>query len=142
MSFDLKIEGNDLTINQDGTLATVRDNNKLAQDIIKAVLTPLGSNRFFRWYGSTIGARTIGKVLDANTTEATIQSSIEDTLSNIIALQKIQSRSQYVSPGETIASIQEVIVLRHPEDPRLYEISIKVLTRQLTEVEETFTLQV
>lgn len=142
MSFDLKIEGNDLTINPDGTIATVRNNSKLAQDIIKAILTPLGSNRFFRWYGSVIGTRTIGQLLDASMTEMEVTRSIQDTISNIISLQKTQAKYQYVSPGETIAALQDILVLRHPSDPRQYEVTISVLTRQLTVVEETFSLRV
>jgi hypothetical protein len=54
----------------------------------------------------------------------------------------MQSRAQYVSPGETIASILEINVVRNEEDLRQIEIYIKVLTRQLTEVEETFQLRV
>ena len=38
MSFDLKIVNNDLSLNADGSVQTVRDNSKLAQDIIKEAL--------------------------------------------------------------------------------------------------------
>jgi len=142
MSFDLKIENNDLDLNPDGTLQTVHDNNKLAQDIIKAILTPLGSNRFFRWYGSMITARVIGNVLSASQTEIEVERAIQNTLSNLVALQKVQSRTQYVSAGETIAAIRSVSSARNPEDPRQWEITVSVLTRKLTLVEETFSLRV
>lgn len=142
MSFDLKIENNDLITNPDGTLQTVRDNAKLAQDIVKGVLTPLGSNKFFRWYGSTVSIRTIGQVLDATITQTEIERSIQDFLSNLISLQKAQARVQYVSAGEQIASIQGVAALRDPNDPRQWQIQVSVLTRKLTVVEETFTLKI
>jgi phage baseplate assembly protein W len=142
MSFDLKIENNDLNLNPDGTLQTVHDNNKLAQDIVKAILTPLGSNKFFRWYGSLISARIIGNVLSASQTEAEIERAVQNTLSNLVALQKVQSRTQYVSAGETIAAIRSVSASRDPEDPRQWEIKVSVLTRKLTLVEETFSLRV
>lgn len=140
MSFDLKIEGNDLIINPDGTLQTVRDNEKLAQDAIKIVLTPLGSNRFHKWYGSTIGARTIGTVMDATITAAEAERAIQDSLTNLIALQRAQARYQYVSPGETIDSIQDIFVSRDISDPRQYQVVISLLTKQLTIVEESFDL--
>lgn len=140
MSFDLRILNNNLSINPDGSVQTVRDNSKLAQDVVKAVLTPLGSNRFNRWYGCTIGARTIGVTTDTNMTQVEAQRSIQDTLSNIVALQKVQARTQYVSPGETIASIREILVLKNNEDPRQFDVIISVLTKQLTVLEETFTL--
>ena len=142
MSFDLKIENKDLSINPDGTVKTVRDNEKLKQDIIKAILTPLGSNPFHQWYGSTLSQRTIGMALDAGHTEAEAQRAIQNTLTNLVALQKAQARTQFVSPGETIASIQNVSVLRDDVDPRQWQIQVTVLTKQLTTVEESFTLRV
>lgn len=141
MSYDLKLTNNDLNINSDGGLQTVFDNNKLLQDILKAILTTKGSNRFFRWYGSSISSRVIGQNLDFSQIEVEIQSSIQETLSNIISLQNAQGKEQYVSAGETIASVRGISVLRNPSDPRLFEITISVLTRKLTIVEETFSLR-
>lgn len=142
MSFDLKIESNDLKIENNGSIAIVENENKLGQDIIKGILTPAGSNRFFRWYGSVISSKTIGQVLDASMLEAEIQRSVENMLTNLISLQKAQSRTQYVSPGESIASIKEISVFRNQSDPRQYEVIVKVITRQLTETTEVFELRV
>ena len=142
MSFDLKIENSNLNLNPDGTLQTVYDNSKLGQEIIKGILTPLGSNKFFKWYGSLISARVIGNVLSSSQTQAEIERAVQNTLSNLISLQHAQSRIQYVSAGETIASIQNIFMSRNPEDPRQWEITVAVLTRKLTLVEESFTLRV
>ena len=142
MSFDLKIVSNDLAINSDGTLQTVINNDKLIQDIIKAILTPIGSNKFFKWYGCAVNSRVIGQNLDATLTQIEIQRSIQDTLTNLISLQKAQARTQYVSAGESIAAVQEILVLRNTEDPRQFEIYVSVLTRKLTIAETTFTLRV
>lgn len=142
MSFDLKIVSNDLSLNPDGTLQTVINNDKLIQDIIKAILTPLGSNKFFKWYGCALVARIVGQVLDPTLTQIEIQRSIQDSLTNLISLQKAQARTQYVSAGESIAAIEEISVLRSNEDPRQYEIYVSVLTRKLTIAETTFTLRV
>ena len=141
MSFDLKIVNNDLAINNDGTLQTVYDNAKLTQDIIKSVITPLGSNPFHQWIGSTINARTIGQVLDASHTEIEATRALQNTLTNIVALQAEQGKGQYVSPGEQIAAILKVSVTRNTQDPRQWEITVSVLTRKLTTVEESFTLR-
>jgi hypothetical protein len=142
MSFDLRIVNNNLNLNPDGTLQTVRDNQKLAQDILKIILTSVGSNKFFKWYGSTIGIRIIGNVLDASQTETEAIRSIQNALSNLIALQKSQSKIQYVSAGEMIAVVRGITVLEDYTDPRLYEINVSILTRKLTVVEETFVLSV
>lgn len=141
MSFDLKIVNNDLSLNSDGTLQTVYDNEKLTQDVIKGVLTPIGSNPFHKWYGSTINERTIGQALDPSHTEIETTRAVQDLLTNLIALQNQQAKEQYVSPGEQIAAILEVSVLRDQNDPRQWQVGIKVLTRKLTTVEESFTLR-
>lgn len=142
MSYDLKIVGNDLAINPDGSVQTVRDNEKLKQDILKAILTARGSNKFHQWYGSTVSERTIGQVLDATQLEAEVTTSIQETLSTLMALQTAQARVQYVSPGETLAAIKDVRVERDSTDPRQWSITVEALTRQLTPVEETFYLKV
>lgn len=141
MSFDLKIINNDLSINNDGTLQTVYDNEKLTQDIIKSVITPIGSNPFHRWIGSTISARTIGQALDESHTEIEATRALQNTLTNLVALQSEQGKGQYVSPGEQIAAILKVGVVRSVQDPRQWEITVSVLTRKLTTVEESFTLR-
>jgi phage baseplate assembly protein W len=142
MSFDLKITDNDLRLNPDGSLQTVHDNEKLIQDILKIVLTSAGSNKIFRWYGSALGASIIGNVLDSTQLETEVARSVQTALSNLVALQKSQGRTQYMSAGETIAAIRGVSVIRSETDPRIYEVGISVLTRKLTIVEDTFTLRV
>ena len=140
MSFDLKIVGNDLAMNPDGSAQTVRDNEKLKQDILKAILTARGGNRFHQWYGSTVSERLIGQVLDNSQLVAEASSAVQETLSTLMALQTAQARVQYVSPGETLAAIRDVRVARDASDPRQWSITVEVLTRQLTTVEETFLL--
>lgn len=142
MSFDLKIVGNDLAINPDGSIQTVRDNEKLIQDILKAILTARGSNPFHPWYGSEIVLRTGGKIMDISHLESEVTTSIQETLSTLMALQTAQARIQYVSPGETLAAVNDIIVARDQTDPRQWSVSVWVTTRQLTPVETTFTLRV
>lgn len=142
MSFDLKIVNNDLSINPDGTVQTVYDNEKLKQDIIKIILTPVGSSAFHRWYGSNIGYRVIGQSLGPEYIEIETKSTIQEALSNLMALQNAQLREQYVSPGEQISTILNINLLRDETDPRQYQIVISILTKLLTTVEESFSLQV
>ena len=142
MSFDLKIVGNDLAKNRDGSVQTVRDNEKLKQDILKAILTARGSNKFHQWYGSTVSERTIGQLLEDGQLEAEASAAIQETLSTIMALQTAQARVQYVSPGETLAAVKDIRVTRDSTDPRQWSITVEVLTRQLTPVEETFLLRI
>jgi hypothetical protein len=141
MSFDLKLVDNDLDLNTDGTLQTIRDNSKLVQDILKAILTEQGENPFHRWYGGVISLRLIGNVLDANQGATEAERAIQDTLATLVALQREQARVQYVSPGETLATLKSVDVLRDDTDPRKWQVTVAVITRALTVVEVTFGLR-
>ena len=51
MSYDLKLENGDLRISNTGDLILVIDNEKLLQDAIKILITPLGGNKTHPWYG-------------------------------------------------------------------------------------------
>jgi hypothetical protein len=141
MSFDLKLENNDLSIGTDGSVKIVMDNDKLLQDVLKIILTPQGSNRFYKWYGSAMSERIIGTVLGPFLTEVEITRSIEESLNNLMFLQQGQSKYQYVSAPETIAAINDIYSERAEEDPRLYNIFVSVFTKKLTLVETTFQLR-
>ena len=142
MSFDLKILNNDLAINPDGTIQTVENNEKLIQDVLKAILTPLGSNIFFKWYGSDLNNRVVGQNLPPQLLDLEIKRSVENSIFNIMSLQKSQARSQYVSAAEIIASVNDINVLRNEEDPRQFEIYIAILTKKLNVIETTFSVRI
>ena len=142
MSFDLKIENNDISVGQDGQMKVVFNNEKLIQDILKIIITPLGSNVFYKWYGSTLSTDLIGEVLDPFITESTIKRSIDQSLNSIISLQQTQNTYQYVSPAESLVSIKDISIERSEEDPRIFNIYIAVLTRKLTELDINFQLRI
>lgn len=142
MSFDLKIEGGDLAITQDGLVDAVVDNAKLRQDIIKILLTKLGENKFHPSYGSEIGILNIGYLADQELIEIDLQSSVRDAILKLIALQKSQSRKQFLTPGERIISLLGSSVQRDEVDPRLYNIFITVQTGSLTALTESVTVRI
>jgi hypothetical protein len=142
MSFDLKIENGDIKLESDGSVTTVFDNAKLRQDIVKILLTSLGENRYHPGYGSEVGAITIGHIPDQELLELDLQSSAEDALKKIIALQRGQSRRQFLTPGERLVSVLGVSVQRDTADPRLYNIFISVQTGALTSVTESVTVRI
>ena len=140
MSFDLAIINSDLNLLPNGDIKTVSDTEKLRQDVLKIILTPLGSNIFHSWYGCPITDNVIGKNLPDNITSLEIQSTITDSLERLKALQIQQSTSQNVSLAELINIVGEVVVARSNEDLRQLRIDIAIHTRRLTVIQETFTL--
>lgn len=135
MSFDLKLESGDLKISTKHDLDVVTDTEKLIQDILKIISTPIGANSLFPWYGSTISASLVGTAFDmtfiANMASIQLKNSVE-TLQN---LQKAQlSYSQIVTPQEQIAAVQNVNVNRNSNDPRFFSIVLTVLSKAFRQV--------
>lgn len=142
MSFDLKLENGDIQIASDGSLRTVYNEDKLRQDVIKMLLTPIGSHKLFPWYGSPLTDRTLGKVLPANILDTEITNAISYSLNNLMSLQEEQERGgQYVSPAEAIAVISDVASEVSYYDPRQYNLRVSILNKRRNIVEEAFNLR-
>lgn len=140
MSFDLALINNDLKIQANGDIRTVRDTEKLRQDIIKIILTQLGSNRFHLWYGCSVSQDIIGKNLPHDMMILDIKSSVQQSLDRLKSLQLQQLTTQKVSLAELINIIGDVAVYRSPDDPRQIKVEVTVYSRRLTEVNEEFTI--
>jgi hypothetical protein len=142
MSFDLKVINNDISFSSSGDVDIVQNTEKLIQDVLKIILTSQGSNQFYKWYGSTISQRVIGEVLGSYYTKVELTRSIQESLSNLIALQQQQSIYQSVSPQETLMAINYIDIEIDENDPRVYNIILSVLTKKMTALETTFQVRV
>jgi len=138
MSFDLRINNGDLVIGQDGDLDQINDLEKLIQDILKILMTPLGSNVSFPWYGSPLTDASIGQVLDKKFIDTMIKQIISSNLETLQKLQKQQAASgQRITAGEMLAAIQSVFIRRNITDPTYWTITVKVLSKGLRGSEAT-----
>jgi phage baseplate assembly protein W len=140
MSFDLELIDGDLKIKADGSLRTVSDTPKLRQDILKIILTSLGSNKFHPWYGCSITDSSIGSAYPDNLLFADVESAIKQSLDRLKTLQKAQSSIQRVTLAEMISSVELVEAERDIVDPRQINIRVVVITKNLSRVEEVFTI--
>lgn len=139
MSFDFKVQNGDLVIGSNGDFETVEGTDKLIQDILKMLLTPVGSNIFFPWYGSLLSSAMIGSPMDDQFIETAATLQINNSLQTLQSLQRDQLASlQHVSASELLAAIKEVMVQRSIVDPTYYAISVKVLTKDLKTTTATF----
>lgn len=140
MSFDLKIINGDLVINA-GDLQTVVDSEKLIQDILKICLTTAGSNPLNPGYGSFISRTIVGNPANASVLVQISKSQLQTALSNLQALQLQQIQSmQRVSADEQLAAIQDISILQSQVDPRLYSVSISVLSKGLKPITTAFNV--
>jgi phage baseplate assembly protein W len=140
MSFDLKISGGDLVI-KNGQLQSVIDSEKLIQDILKICLTTAGSNPIHPWYGSFISRTIVG---NPNYNSMLIQigkSQLNTALQNLKDLQDLQVKSfQRVSADEQIAAIQDISININNIDPRLFDVSVRVVSKGLKPVSTSFRI--
>ena len=102
MSYDLRVINGDLSIGSDGDLVKVTDSDKLVQDILKILTTPLNTNKFLPTYGSPITKTLIGtSVYDFSFIEQMASNQINSSLNLLKQLQQIQMNGgQSVSPLE------------------------------------------
>lgn len=140
MSFDLKITNRDLAIGSDGDLDKVQNTDKLVQDVLKLLLTKIGSNPFFPWYGSPLTSSMVGTALDASFLISMAENQIRSGLETIQNLQRDQAIRQKVTPGELLAAIRSIQVLRSPIDPRFFTIELTLLTKALKSITTSFTV--
>lgn len=137
MSFDVKLQNGSPVIGPAGDLELVRGSTKLAQDAVKIMVTPLGSNPTQRWYGSALQSE-LGKFgLTPEMANLDISQTVDYALRNLKQLQEMQSRTgQPMQPEEQIAAILSVDILRPPADPRSVYIQVRLLTKAGTTVED------
>lgn len=140
MSFDLRLINDDISISPDGTVRTITDTPKLRQDVLKILITELGTNRFHPWYGSNVSDNVIGQNLPEGLLESEITAAIFQAISRLKSLQTAQLSTQNVSLAELIAEIGPIRAERNPADPRQMNVIVTVLTKQLTKIEEVFTI--
>lgn len=138
MSFDLKVIGGDLVINQ-GLLQTVVDSEKLIQDILKICLTTAGSNPLQPWYGSFISRTLVGNPNQTSMLVQIAKSQLTTALTNLQQLQATQVKSfQRVSADEQLAAITDISVIQSQVNPTLFSITISGLTKGFKPISTAF----
>jgi hypothetical protein len=138
MSFDLKITNGDLVLNS-GDLQTVVDSEKLIQDILKICLTTAGSNPLNPGYGSFISRTIVGNPLHTSILVQIAKSQLTSALQNLQTLQGLQVQSfQRVSADEQLAAILDISVIQNTTDPRLFTVTIQVLTKGMKPITTAF----
>ncbi len=140
MSFDLALINNDLSTTTDRKIRTVTDTPKLRQDILKIIITPLGSVKLHLWYGCSISDDIIGKNLSDIFQLSKIRASVSTCIDRLKALQISQSTSQKVSLAELIASVGGIDAERDLDDPRQINVLVTVFSKRLTKIDELFTI--
>lgn len=132
MSFDLSLNKGDLRVGSTGDLATIQDTDKLIQDVLKIVHTPVGSNPFYPSLGSNITSFNIGMNLNSDFLESRVEASLLATIQTIQSIQRRQEAVQIVTAAEKILRINSVSAKIDSKEPRQFNISISVASGEVT----------
>lgn len=139
MSFDIQIKDGDLAIGLNGDVQKIENTDKLKQDMLKMVLTPLGGNPFFTFYGSSVSRSLIGSSLNYTFFSNLASDQIKSSLETLMKLQKIQQKDgQRVSAAELLAAVQQVVVEQNQTDPRYFRVIIRAVAKDLNPVATQF----
>ena len=142
MSFDLKLTNGDIEIS-DGALVTVQNQDKLIQDVLKILFTATGENLAHPWYGTPMLARAIGESANSEILSVEIADAVSFGLNNLKTLQQLQERdSQFVTPQELIASIDNIDATFNQIDKRKLVVTVSIKTRSSEIITESFIIRV
>ena len=115
---------NDYRFDQQGASLLVSNENLLYQMCVKTLLTRLGSNRFHRWYGTTLLSKVGSKSTGAAANN--IKFEVTRALGDLQDIQSQQARYQQVSSKERLAAIESVTVTGNPNDPTTFLVNAVV----------------
>lgn len=115
---------NDLRFRSNGEPALVTGENLLHQMVMKAVLTIKRSNKYHRWYGSSV-MDSIG-LKNAGAAVGSIKAELRSCIQRMIALQSEQEKYQNVSRSERIVDVIAINCKAHQNDPTTLLVDIAV----------------
>jgi len=132
MSFDVRAIGGDIEFGLNGDLIRVTDSDKLAQDVIKLLNTPIGSSPLNPGYGSSLTVEQIGDIPGVEGVIEQTKAIITQALEQLIAQQAAQATIQSLTDSETLIDFEAPLVERDEIDPRQYNIVVNAVSRDLT----------
>jgi len=124
----------DLTLLGDPDLGLfVINEPKLAQDFLRMLLTPIGSNPYYTWLGTSL-VDLPGNKFDVKSIESTLVTQISNAAS---ALQNLQAQqlsigSQAMTAREMIDSVSSITVNQSTTDSRVLFVTIDLYTKNQT----------
>lgn len=123
----------DINVTPQGRLDTTVGSDKVRQEVLKALLTVRGANKFQSAYGSLL-SNSIGQKFTL-LTQFSLQQSIQDAIDFLIQQQQLQPT---IPLTEVILRLNSVTLTPNTADPRTLEVVISVLTGVYQNVTITF----
>jgi hypothetical protein len=123
----------DYTIDQLGQYKTIKDSDKLIQDLKKIIITVLGSDPVATWYGTDFAAM-IGTKIFPEITKTKILNEIVTVLSKLKSAQIQQEEYQTVTNLEFLNTIKSTSITQSTSDPSYFTVNVNITTQANTVV--------
>jgi phage baseplate assembly protein W len=126
MSYDLQLLNGDISFGSDGNPMIVQNTAKLAQDVSKIMLTPLGSDPGNVQYGTKLRG-LMGKPMDFSTVQGIVANTCSQALSLLQSLQATQTTIQTMTYSELIDHVDAIAVI--PTSNTGIEVQIAIVSQ-------------
>jgi len=121
----------DFEYDETGNLIIVENEEKLAQDLRKIVITIKGSNTEHLWYGTNLDS-LIGNAYLPDFIEMQLSAEIQNAVRDLKSLQVQQENYQEVTDREFVNYIDNLEIERSSVDPMTWSINADIITQQGT----------
>lgn len=111
-----------------GRLILVLFEQKLIQQVIKILMTKIGSNPFVTGYGTSIPDVIYTAIRDPEGLKSELVTEVSLAIEKQRNIHYYQNEVQYHSPREILDRLIDVQVARSNDDPRVYYIAVEVST--------------
>jgi len=126
MSYDARLQTGDLVISDD--IEIIEDTDKLIQDSIKLLLTPLGGWFADQGYGTKLSIDLIGQAVPSWIAAQQTESFIASAFEYYKRIQNAQVESgQVLSDAERLFRVANIDIARDSSDPRQFNVSLTLV---------------
>lgn len=126
---------NDLQFDNRGRLITLQGVDKLKQEVIKLLLTSIGTSLSNLDYGSNLAELTVGKKIDAN-----IIAGIGQEVINAMNLYN-SFQTDNDNADEIIDTLDDVLLTQNEFDPRQIKVTVQMTTLAGSQVDLGVSVQ-
>lgn len=135
MSFDLALVNGDFQFGPDGNPVQITGNDKLAQDIGKALLTKQGADPGDINFGSDLNSY-IGRGLDLTLLQGLVGKSVSNAMTYLQSLQVAQSVKQSMTYDEILGIVDAIAV----NEPKSGLIQVQMVVRSVNGLRQTLAI--
>jgi len=116
----------DIAEDAPGAVKTLSGTALLSQSVEKAIITTIGTNKYYSWVGSGISTLLGSKISDVQVLLGEIESRAQNALGSLKRIQiKHQEANPEVSGDEVIGTVEMIRATQDPSDPSVINLFVQ-----------------